>query len=89
MVAGSNVEAEFREMAQGIYEVMWILKVLKEIKIVVELPLKLYCDSKVTKSATHNLVEHDRAKYIEINNHFIKEKIDYVIFCLQFVPSHQ
>jgi len=76
-------------MAQGIFEGMWILKVLKKFKIVVELPLKFYCDIKVTINTTHNLVKHDRAKYIEINHDFIKEKIYYGILCLQFVPSNQ
>jgi hypothetical protein len=81
MVAGSSVEVEFRAMSQGICEGTWILKVLRELKIAVELPFKLYCDSKVTTSTTHNLVQHDRAKYIEINHHFFKEKIDYGILC--------
>jgi len=68
---------------------MWILRVLKELKIELELPLKLYCDNKVTISIAHNPVQHDRTKHIEIDYHFIKEKIDFGTLCLSFVPSNQ
>jgi hypothetical protein len=76
-------------MAQGICEGMWILRVLKELKIEVELPLKLYCDNKAAISIAHNPVQHDRTKHIEIDRHFIKEKIDSGTLCLPFIPSNQ
>lgn len=56
MVASSNVEVKFRATAQGICEGMWILRVLKKVKIVVELSLKLYCESKIDISIAHNHV---------------------------------
>jgi hypothetical protein len=89
VVARSSAEAKFRAMAQGIYEGMWILRVLKELKIEVELPLKLYCDNKAAISIAHNPVQHDRTKHIEIDRHFIKEKIDSGTLCLPFIPSNQ
>ena len=89
VVARSSAEAEYRAMAQGICEGMWILRVLKEPKIEVELPLKLYCDNKAAISIAHNSVQHDRTKHIEIDRHFIKEKIDSGTLCLPFVPSNQ
>jgi len=89
VVARSSVEAEFRAMTQGICEGMWILRALKELKIVVELPLKLYCDNKATISITHNPIQHDCTKHIEIDRHFFKEKIDSGILYLPFVSSNQ
>jgi hypothetical protein len=89
VVSRSSAEAEFRAMAQGICEGMWILRVLKELKIEVELPLKLYCDNKAAISIAHNPVQHDRTKHIEIDRHFIKEKIDSGTLCLPFIPSNQ
>lgn len=55
----------------------------------VELPLKLYCDNKAAISIAHNPVQHDRTKHIEIDRHFIKEKLDSGILCLPIVPSNQ
>ncbi|CAJ2656182.1 unnamed protein product [Trifolium pratense] len=89
VVARSSAEAEFRAMAQGICEGLWIHKVLEELKIKIELPLKLYSDSKAAISIAHNPVQHDRTKHIEIDRHFIKEKLDAGIICLPFVTSSQ
>jgi hypothetical protein len=61
VVSRSSVEAQFRAMAQGICEGLRILRVLKELKMIVELPLKLYCDSKATISIACSLVQ--RAGY--------------------------
>jgi hypothetical protein len=43
-------------LAQGICEGLWIHRVLKELKITVELPLKLYCDNKAAISIAYNPV---------------------------------
>ena len=55
----------------------------------IELPLKLYCDGKAAISIAHNPVQHDRTKHIEIDRHFMKEKLDVGIICMPFVPSNQ
>ncbi|CAJ2644587.1 unnamed protein product [Trifolium pratense] len=89
VVARSSAKAEFRAMAQGICEGLWIHKVLEELKMKIELPLKLYSDSKAAISIAHNPVQHDRTKHIEIDRHFIKEKLDAGIICLPFVTSSQ
>ena len=37
--------------------------------------MKLYYDNKIVYDITYNLVQHDRTKHVEINRHFIKEKL--------------
>ncbi|XP_073227024.1 uncharacterized protein [Cicer arietinum] len=54
VVARSSAEAEFRAMAQGICELLWIRKLLEELKMKVDSPLKLFCDSKAAISIAHN-----------------------------------
>jgi hypothetical protein len=76
VVARRSAEVEIRAMAQGICEGLWIHRVLKELKMTIELTLKLYCENKDTISLADNSVQHDRTKHIEIDRHFIKEKID-------------
>jgi len=56
VVVRSSAEAEFRAMAQGICEGLWIHQVLKELKITVELPLKLYCDNRAAIGIAYNPV---------------------------------
>jgi hypothetical protein len=49
--------------------------------------MKLYCDNKSAISITHNSVQHDRTKYIEVDKHFIKEKLDSGLICILYVSS--
>ena len=39
-------------------------------------PMKLYCDNKVACDISHNPVQHDRTKHVEVDRHFIKEKLE-------------
>lgn len=38
-------------------------------------PTLLYCDNKVTIDIVENPVYHARTKYIEINCHFVRDKV--------------
>ena len=38
--------------------------------------INLYLDEKSAMDIAHNPTEHNRAKHIEINRHFIREKLD-------------
>ncbi|RDX93144.1 Copia protein, partial [Mucuna pruriens] len=76
VVARSSVEAEFRAMAHGICEGLWMKIILDDLKVKYERPIKLFCDNNSTISIVHNPIQHDRTKYIEIDRHFIKEKLN-------------
>ena len=80
MVARSSSEAEFRAMTQGICEGIWLKRLLEELRVPVKLPMTLHCDNQVAISIAKNPVHHDRTKHVEIDRHFIKEKIEQGIF---------
>ncbi|KAH9751535.1 hypothetical protein KPL71_014332 [Citrus sinensis] len=89
VVARSSTEAEFRAMANGVCEVLWIKRVLGELKLDIEAPMRLLCDNKSAISIANNPVQHDRTKHIEIDRHFIKEKLENGVICMPFIPSEQ
>lgn len=52
-----------------------LAKIVRGIEIVGKDKLFLYCNNKAANSIGHNLVQHDRTKYMEIDRHFIYEKL--------------
>ena len=89
MVAKSSAEAEFRVVAHGICEIMWIRRLPEELKMIGSSPMKLYCDNKATISVAHNPVLHDRTKHVEVDKHFIKEKVDNGLVCMTYIPIEE
>ena len=75
MVALSSAEAEFIGIAKGVTEILWIRKLLGELGFHQTHASLLYCDNKAAISISENLVQHDRTKHVEIDRHFIKEKL--------------
>ncbi|RDX67605.1 hypothetical protein CR513_53499, partial [Mucuna pruriens] len=86
VVARSSAEAEFQAMAQGICEGFWMKIILDDLKVKYEGSIKLFCDNNSAISIAHNLVQHDRTKHIEIDRHFIKEKLDNGLIVTAHVP---
>ena len=83
----SSAEIEFRGIAKGITEVLWMRKLLEELKFPQKGPCNLFCDNKTTISIFGNPVQHDCTKHVEIDRHFIKEKLEKGIISLPFVRS--
>ena len=67
VVARSSAEAEFKAMAQGICELIWVKTLLKELRVAQTNTMKLYCDNKAAINIAHNPVQHDRTKPVEID----------------------
>ena len=87
VVTRSSAEAEFRVMAQGVCELLWMKIILDDLKIKYEAPMGLACYNKSAISIAHNPVQHDRTKHIEIDRHFIKEKLNNGLIATEYIPS--
>ncbi|KAK2997970.1 hypothetical protein RJ639_026398 [Escallonia herrerae] len=87
VVARSSAEAEFRGIALGVCEALWLRLLLQDLGCVSKQPIKLYCDNKAACDISHNPVQHDRTKHVEIDKFFIKEKLDEKIVELPHIRS--
>ncbi|GJY23649.1 ribonuclease H-like domain-containing protein [Tanacetum coccineum] len=74
-ISKSSTEAEYRSLSSATCEVIWIQKLLMDLKSKVTLPIDLFCDNKSALQLAINHVFHERSKHFEIDVHFIKEKI--------------
>ena len=72
----SSVEVEYRALVKGISEAIWIRNILGELAFEQCRPTTVLCDSKAAIDIAHNLVLHNRTKHIELNKHWIREKIN-------------
>lgn len=75
VMARSRVEVELRAMTQRICELLCLRILLTELRMEKTDPMRLFGDDKVGINVAHNPIGHDGTKYIEIDGHFIKEKL--------------
>jgi hypothetical protein len=87
VVALSSAEAEFRGMSKGLCELLWLKRLLTEIGFEPKTEMKLFCDNKAAIEISHNPVQHDRTKHIEVDRHFIKQNLEGKIIKFPFVRS--
>nr|CAN70109.1 hypothetical protein VITISV_001696 [Vitis vinifera] len=76
VVTRSSAKAEFRGMALGLCETLWLRLLLQDLGHLSRQPIRLFCDNKVACDIAHNPVQQDHTKHVEVNRFFIKEKLD-------------
>uniref|UniRef100_A0A803PSX6 Reverse transcriptase Ty1/copia-type domain-containing protein n=1 Tax=Cannabis sativa TaxID=3483 RepID=A0A803PSX6_CANSA len=74
-VSRSSAEAEYRAMANSTSELTWIIALLKDFGVNLATPELLYCDNTAAIHISENPVYHERTKHVEIDCHFIREKV--------------
>ncbi|XP_019150387.1 PREDICTED: uncharacterized protein LOC109147209 [Ipomoea nil] len=75
VVARSSDEAEYRAMALATCELMWLKHLLQELQCGKVAQMTLICDNQAALHIASNPVYHERTKHIEVDCHFIREKI--------------
>ena len=75
VVARSSAEAEYWAMAHTACELVWLRNLLQEIGYDISTPMKLYCDNQAAVHISSNPVFHERTKHIEVDCHFVREKV--------------
>ncbi|RVW72021.1 Retrovirus-related Pol polyprotein from transposon RE1 [Vitis vinifera] len=84
----SSVEAEYRAMALATCELIWLKHLLRELRFGKDEQMKLICDNQAALHIASNPVFHERTKHIEVDYHFIREKIASGCMATSFVNSN-
>lgn len=74
-VARSSTEAEYRSMAHTTAELTWLTYLLHDIGVSLPRTPQLFCDNISALHMTVNPVFHARTKHIELDYHFVREKV--------------
>jgi hypothetical protein len=86
-VSRSSSEAEYRALGAATCELQWILYLLKDLHVSLIKPRVLYCDNQSAIHIAANPVFHERTKYLEIDCHLVREKMQAGIMKLLPVSS--
>ncbi|RVX21698.1 Retrovirus-related Pol polyprotein from transposon RE2 [Vitis vinifera] len=88
VVARSSAKAEYQAMALATCELIWLKHVLRELRFGKDEQMKLICDNQAALHIASNPVFHERTKHIEVDCHFIREKITSGCVATSFVNSN-
>ena len=74
-VSRSSAEAEYRAVANAVAEVSWLRQLLVELHVPLRRTALVYCDNISTVYMSSNPVQHQRTKHVEIDLHFVRERV--------------
>jgi len=86
-VSRSSTEAEYKAIANATAEVMWIQTLLHEIGVKSPSAAKLWCDNLGATYLSSNPVFHARTKHIEVDYHFVRDRVKQKRLEIDFVSS--
>ena len=87
VVSQSSARFEYRAMTQSVCEIMWLHQLLMEVGIKTTVLAKLWCDDQATLHIASNTVFHEWTKHIEIDCHFVCEKIQLDLIFIGYVKT--
>ena len=76
-------------MTQFVCEIMWLHQLLMEVSIETQVPTKLWCDNLAALYIASNPIFHEWTKHIEIDCHFVCEKIQLGLISTRYVKTRK
>lgn len=84
----SSTEAKYRALASSATELYWICMFLHDLGIFLSNPPLLWFDNVSALAIASNPVFHARTKHIEVDYHFMREKVLRKDLLVKFISSH-
>ncbi|WVZ71262.1 hypothetical protein U9M48_019870, partial [Paspalum notatum var. saurae] len=86
-VSRSSAEAEYRGVANAVAKTCWLRQLLCELHHPLKKATVVYCDNISAVYLSSNPVQHQRTKHIEIDLHFVRERVSLGEVRVLHVPS--
>jgi len=74
-ISRSSAEAEYRAVDNAVAEATWLRQLLLELHTPLRRATLVYCDNISAVYMSSNPVQHQRTKHIEIDLHFVRERV--------------
>ncbi|CAH9137075.1 unnamed protein product [Cuscuta epithymum] len=75
IVSRSSAEAKYRGVANVVAESCWLRNLLLELHLPLRRATVVYCDNVSVVYLSGNPIQHQRTKHIEIDIHFVRERV--------------
>ncbi|KAI5343142.1 hypothetical protein L3X38_011018 [Prunus dulcis] len=88
-VSRSSTEAEYRALVNTAADVAWVRQVLLDLKIFLPQPPTIHCDNLSALALSSNPVYHSRIKHLDIDFHFVRERVQKKDLFVQYIPTEE
>jgi hypothetical protein len=86
-VSRSSTESEYKSLANATAEIIWVQKLLTELGVQHPSMARLWCDNLGATYLSANPVFHARTKHIEIDFHFVRERVAQRLLDIRFINT--
>jgi len=86
-IALSTTEAEYMATSQCTKEAIWLRKLMADVGLVQDGATIIMCDNQGCIALAKNPTHHSRTKHIDIQHHFIREKLESGEIGLKYCPT--
>ena len=86
-VARSSTKAEYKALVDDIAEILWIHSLLSELRIPSSSMTILWCDNLGGTFLSVNSLFHARIKHVEVDYHFVHDRVAKREIQVQFISS--
>ncbi|GJT21093.1 putative RNA-directed DNA polymerase [Tanacetum coccineum] len=87
-VSRSSTESEYKALADTVAELTWLESLLRELRVPVKSIPILWCDNLGATYLSANPIFHARMKHVEVDFHFVREKVAQGRLSVQFISTH-
>jgi len=86
-IAHSSTEAEYKALADGTAEVIWLQYLLTDLQVPSFSALTIWCDNLGATYLSANPIFHAHTKHIKVDCHFVRDRVAKKEIQILFIPS--
>lgn len=89
VITRSSAKNEYRSLASARVEISWLQSLFSKLGICCKEKPTIWCDNVSTTKLARNPIYHSRTKHIEIDIHFIKNKVLAGVLNIHYILSQE